>query len=203
MAQIDFEEVWRLLHQLEGTIVGTLVQDVPNRIVRFEPNAMIRVSKQSGSWGAESTVRKKIFRGMWDRLTNSGSVEAGQGDRAIAAACLVKVRELCVEYVEGMVPRTIVLRDSGTASQTAAQTIDDEDAEQFGDLERIVADPDICSGKPTIRGTRIMVSNILGMLAGEYSFNRILREYPQLSRLDVIAAVAYASWVVDREKGVA
>ncbi|MCH8350548.1 MAG: DUF433 domain-containing protein, partial [Chloroflexi bacterium] len=72
-----------------------------------------------------------------------------------------------------------------------------------GDRERIVVDTDICSGKPTIRGTRIMVSNILGMLAGEYSFNRILREYPQLSRLDVIAAVAYASRVVDREKVVA
>ena len=71
--------------------------------------------------------------------------------------------------------------------------------EEFGDLERIVVDPDICSGKPTIRGTRIMVSNILGMFSGDYSINRILKSYPELSRLDVISAVEYASRVVDGE----
>ena len=77
---------------------------------------------------------------------------------------------------------------------------DDEKDEEFGDLERIVVDPDICSGKPTIRGTRIMVSNVLGMFGGDYSINRILKSYPELSRLDVISAVEYASWVVDGEK---
>ena len=73
----------------------------------------------------------------------------------------------------------------------------------FGDPERIVVDPEICSGKPTIRGTRIMVSNILGMFSGGYSINRILKAYPQLTRLDVISALEYASWVVDREKIIA
>lgn len=73
----------------------------------------------------------------------------------------------------------------------------------FGDPERIVVDPEICSGKPTIKGTRIMVSNILGMFSGGYSINRILKAYPELSRLDVISAVEYASWVVDKEKVVA
>jgi uncharacterized protein (DUF433 family) len=72
--------------------------------------------------------------------------------------------------------------------------------EEFGDLERIVVNPDICSGKPTIRGTRIMVSNILGMFSGDYSINRILKSYPELSRLDVISAVEYASRVVDGEE---
>ena len=72
--------------------------------------------------------------------------------------------------------------------------------EEFGDLKRIVVDPDICSGKPTIRGTRIMASNILGMLAGDYSINRILKSYPELSRLDVISAVEYASRMIDGEK---
>ncbi len=71
--------------------------------------------------------------------------------------------------------------------------------EEFGDLARIVVDPHICSGKPTIRGTRIMVSNILGMFSGDYSINRILKSYPELSRLDVISAVEYASRVVDGE----
>ena len=48
-----------------------------------------------------------------------------------------------------------------------------------------------------------MATNILGMFAGGYSINRILKVYPELSRLDVIAALEYASQVVDREKVVA
>jgi uncharacterized protein (DUF433 family) len=75
--------------------------------------------------------------------------------------------------------------------------------EEFGDRARIVVDPDIYSGKPTIRGTRSMVSNILGMFSGDYSINRILKSYPELSRPDVISAVEYASRVVDGEKMVA
>ena len=73
---------------------------------------------------------------------------------------------------------------------------------EFGDLKRIVVDPDICSGKPTIKGTRIMVSNILGMFSGDYSINRILKSYPELSRLDVISALEYASQMIDGEETV-
>ena len=73
----------------------------------------------------------------------------------------------------------------------------------FGDPKRIVVDPEICSGKPTIKGTRIMVSNILGMFSGGYSINRVLEAYPQLSRLDVISALEYASRVVDEDKTIA
>ncbi len=73
---------------------------------------------------------------------------------------------------------------------------------EFGDLKRIVVDPDICSGKPTIQGTRIMVSNILGMFSGDYSINRILKAYPELSRLDVISALEYASQMIDGEETV-
>ncbi len=73
----------------------------------------------------------------------------------------------------------------------------------FGDPERIVVDPKICSGKPTITGTRIMVSNILGMFSGGYSINRVLRAYPELSRPDVISALEFASRVVDGEKTIA
>lgn len=69
--------------------------------------------------------------------------------------------------------------------------------------ERIVADPQICGGKPCIRGTRIMVKNILGMLAGGYDMDQILHAYPELSRDDVVAALDYASAVVDEEKVVA
>jgi uncharacterized protein (DUF433 family) len=66
--------------------------------------------------------------------------------------------------------------------------------------DRIVVDPKICSGKPCIRGTRIMVKNILGMLAGGYTVERILKEYPELAREDVIAALRYAGQVIDEEK---
>ena len=66
--------------------------------------------------------------------------------------------------------------------------------------ERISVDPAVCSGKPCVKGTRIMVRNILGMFAGGYSLERILQEYPELTRDDVVAAVEYASDVVDEMK---
>ena len=49
----------------------------------------------------------------------------------------------------------------------------------------------ICSGKPVIRGTRIMVRNILGMIAGGYSIEKILECYPEISRDGVNAALKY------------
>jgi uncharacterized protein (DUF433 family) len=66
--------------------------------------------------------------------------------------------------------------------------------------DRIVVDPNICSGKPTVRGTRIMVKNILGMVAGGYTRKQILDAYPELTPDDVTAALEYASHVVDEEK---
>ena len=65
---------------------------------------------------------------------------------------------------------------------------------------RIVVDRNICSGKPTIRGTRIMVTNILGMVAGGYTRQQILDAYPEITIEDVTAALEYASHVVDEEK---
>jgi len=49
--------------------------------------------------------------------------------------------------------------------------------------DRISVDPGICSGKPRIRGTRIMVKNILGMIAGGYTIERVLEAYPELTDL--------------------
>ena len=66
--------------------------------------------------------------------------------------------------------------------------------------ERITVDASVCSGKPCIRGTRILVRNVLGMLAGGYTVDRILGAYPELTRDDVEAAIEYASRVVDEEK---
>jgi uncharacterized protein (DUF433 family) len=67
----------------------------------------------------------------------------------------------------------------------------------------IVVDPRICSGKPVIRGTRIMVKNILGMVAGGYTLERILAAYPELTREQVQSALEYAAQVVDEEQVIA
>ncbi len=64
----------------------------------------------------------------------------------------------------------------------------------------IVVDSTICAGKPTIRGTRIMVKNILGMIAGGYALDKVLEAYPELTREMVEAALQYAMMVIDEEK---
>ena len=68
---------------------------------------------------------------------------------------------------------------------------------------RINVDPNICSGKPCIQGTRIMVKNILGMLAGSYTVEKILKSYPELVQEDISAALEYASQIIDEEKVIA
>jgi uncharacterized protein (DUF433 family) len=60
-------------------------------------------------------------------------------------------------------------------------------------LERITIDPDVCFGKPCIRGTRIWVSLILDFLANGMTMEEILIEYPQLTIEDVRAAIAYGA----------
>ena len=67
-------------------------------------------------------------------------------------------------------------------------------------IGRISVDPAVCSGKPVIRGTRIMVTNVLSMLGAGYSFERVQEAYPELTGEDIAAAVAYASAIIDEEK---
>ncbi|MGA3025675.1 MAG: DUF433 domain-containing protein [Bryobacteraceae bacterium] len=69
--------------------------------------------------------------------------------------------------------------------------------------DRIEINPAICGGKPVIRGTRIMVRNILGMVAGGYTIDKIVASYPDLSDEDVKAALEYAARVVDEDQVVA
>jgi uncharacterized protein (DUF433 family) len=65
---------------------------------------------------------------------------------------------------------------------------------------QIIVDPNICSGKPIIKGTRIMVKNILGMIAGGYTMDRILRAYPELKVEQVQEALEYAATIIDEEQ---
>lgn len=67
-------------------------------------------------------------------------------------------------------------------------------------MDRIEVNPEICAGKPVIRGTRIMVRNILGMVAGGYTVERVMAAYPELNADDVAAALEYAARVVDEEQ---
>jgi uncharacterized protein (DUF433 family) len=60
-------------------------------------------------------------------------------------------------------------------------------------LGRISIDPNVCFGKPCIRGTRIWVSLILDLMAAGETQERILEEYPQLTRDDILAALAYGA----------
>ncbi|HEX4080868.1 MAG TPA: DUF433 domain-containing protein [Rhizomicrobium sp.] len=60
-------------------------------------------------------------------------------------------------------------------------------------LTRIAIDPEICGGKPCIRGTRIWVSLVLDNLADGMTEHELRAEYPDLSHEDVLAAIAYGA----------
>lgn len=60
-------------------------------------------------------------------------------------------------------------------------------------LDRISIDPEVCGGKPCIRGTRIWVSLVLDLLADGMTEAEVLAEYPQLAHEDILAAIAYGA----------
>ena len=60
-------------------------------------------------------------------------------------------------------------------------------------LDRIVVDPAVCFGKPTIKGHRIWVSLVLGYLAEGWTTEQVVNEFEGLVADDVLACVAYAS----------
>lgn len=60
-------------------------------------------------------------------------------------------------------------------------------------MERITIDPDICGGRPTIRGMRIRVQDVLELLAAGVPESEILEDYPDLEAEDLRASIAYAA----------
>lgn len=70
----------------------------------------------------------------------------------------------------------------------------------MADNPRIVLDPAILAGKPVIRGTRLSVDFIIGLLADGWSEPDILRNYPGLTHEDIAACLAYARDVLKSEK---
>ena len=66
--------------------------------------------------------------------------------------------------------------------------------------DRIEINPKKMGGKPVIRGTRIPVYFILELLANGWSFEEILKSYPQLTKEDILAAIRYASMILKEKQ---
>jgi uncharacterized protein (DUF433 family) len=66
--------------------------------------------------------------------------------------------------------------------------------------ERIVLDPAVLAGKPVVRGTRLAVEFIIGLLARGWKEEEVLQNYPGLTREDIQACLAYASERLNSEK---
>ncbi len=60
-------------------------------------------------------------------------------------------------------------------------------------LDRISIDPNVCFGKPCIRGHRVWVSLILDFLASGMTIKEIMGEYPGLEEADILACIAYGA----------
>ncbi len=56
---------------------------------------------------------------------------------------------------------------------------------------RISISPEVCHGKPVIKGTRVLVSNILGALASGETIEEVLEDYPNITKKDVYAALDF------------
>jgi uncharacterized protein (DUF433 family) len=62
------------------------------------------------------------------------------------------------------------------------------------DLSRITHDPAVMGGKPCIRGLRVTVGTIVGLLAAGHTTDEVLAAYPYLEKADILAALSYAAW---------
>ncbi|HZU89061.1 MAG TPA: DUF433 domain-containing protein [Stellaceae bacterium] len=65
---------------------------------------------------------------------------------------------------------------------------------------RITLDPNVLTGKPVVRGTRLSVEFVIGLLAAGWSESEILANYPGLTRDDILACLAYARDALGSEK---
>ena len=66
--------------------------------------------------------------------------------------------------------------------------------------DRIIIDQKILMGKPIIKGTRISVEFVLELLANGWGYDKILKNYPQLKKGDIFAALEYSAETLKQEK---
>ena len=64
----------------------------------------------------------------------------------------------------------------------------------FPGFERITFDPAVMGGKPCVRGMRVTVGMIVGLIASGTTFAEVLELYPYLEEPDIRAALSYAAW---------
>jgi len=65
--------------------------------------------------------------------------------------------------------------------------------------ERISIDPRVCHGEACIKGTRIPVHQVVGMLANGDTIEELIEEYPSIERDDVLACLDYAAWLAEEQ----
>ena len=65
------------------------------------------------------------------------------------------------------------------------------------ELDRITLDPNVMGGKPCIRGMRVTVGTVVGLLASGQAAEDILADYPYLEDEDIRQALAYSAWRVE------
>jgi len=66
--------------------------------------------------------------------------------------------------------------------------------------DRITIKPDVCHGKPVIKGTRVLVSTLLGALAGGDTIKDLLEDYPNITHEDISAVLEFASELSDYQE---
>jgi uncharacterized protein (DUF433 family) len=66
-------------------------------------------------------------------------------------------------------------------------------------FERITVDPEICQGKPTVKGTRITIDFVLKLLGDGYNADEIADEYPELTKEDIFQAAKYGAWLASEK----
>jgi uncharacterized protein (DUF433 family) len=67
----------------------------------------------------------------------------------------------------------------------------------MNELTRITVDPGVMGGRPCVRGLRVTVGTIVGLLASGHTREEVLRLYPYLEPDDISAALSYAAWRSD------
>lgn len=67
----------------------------------------------------------------------------------------------------------------------------------MANFDRITQQPDTMGGKPCIRGMRVTVGMIVGMIGAGHSIEAILNDYPYIEREDILQALRYAAWRAD------
>jgi uncharacterized protein (DUF433 family) len=109
---------------------------------------------------------------------------------------------LLVEPLSGVTPGVCAVAKSHGAEAAEADIMVVMDTNSHSDQDlalqaRIISDPQICGGRPVIKGTRMRVSDIVEAFAAGATRSEMLADFPYLADEDISAALAYAARAVD------